>query len=331
MLYYDTMTDHLKTLIRILSDGQFHSGEELGKALGLTRSAVWKLIQQFPEWDIEIESRTNKGYRIPNGLALLNIDQISRNLTINSLALLDKVEIFDEISSTSDYLKKNHVNTAMPRICLAEKQTAGRGRQGRSWTSPYARNIYLSLLWPFQKDISQLSGLSLAIAVAIVDALKDYGLQEGIGLKWPNDIFWQHKKLAGILIELSGETHSICNTVIGVGLNVDMPLGMQESIDRPYTDIATLINNIPDRNQLVGLLLNRIIAALILFDAKGFNPFLAQWRSLDISFGKPVTIITPAKKILGISRGIDEAGFFLLEEKTGLVNRFSGGEVSLRF
>jgi BirA family transcriptional regulator, biotin operon repressor / biotin---[acetyl-CoA-carboxylase] ligase len=333
------MTEHLKTLIRILRDGQFHSGEELGKALGLTRSAVWKLIQQFPAWDIEIESRTNKGYRIPNGLVLLNAEHILSQVTDQHTVLPSNIEILDEISSTNDYLKaylkdglkQNSVKINAPRICFAEKQTAGRGRLGRQWVSPYARNISLSILWPFQKEISQLSGLSLAIAVAIGNALKDYGIQEKIGLKWPNDIYWDNKKLAGILIELSGETHSVCNTIIGVGLNIDMPLSMQEHIERPYIDIATLTNNIPDRNQLAGLLLNRIIAALILFDKKGFSPFLAQWQALDISLGKPATIITPAKKILGISRGIDENGFFLLEEKSGLISHFSGGEVSLRF
>jgi BirA family transcriptional regulator, biotin operon repressor / biotin---[acetyl-CoA-carboxylase] ligase len=324
------MTNHLKTLIRILSDGQFHSGEELGKALSLTRSAVWKLMQQFSAWDIEVESKTNKGYRVVGGLALLQSTPILQYMTPISSALIESIEILDEIGSTNDYLKKIPTTSRVARVCLAEKQTAGRGRQGRPWISPYARNIYLSILWPFQKDLSQLSGLSLAVAVAIVEALKDYGITENIGLKWPNDIFGQNKKLAGVLVELSGETYDQCNAVIGVGLNVDMPVSMHEIIDRSYTDIKTLTDSIPDRNQLAGLLLNRIVAALSLFNNQGFKPFVKPWRELDITFGKPVKILTPLKEIFGISRGIDENGFFLLEESNGVIISFSGGEVSLR-
>jgi BirA family biotin operon repressor/biotin-[acetyl-CoA-carboxylase] ligase len=324
------MTNHLKTLIRILSDGQFHSGEELGKALGLTRSAVWKLMQQFSAWNIEVESKTNKGYRVVGGLALLESTPILQYMTPISSALIESIEILDEIGSTNDYLKKIPTASRAARVCLAEKQTAGRGRQGRPWISPYARNIYLSILWPFQKDPSQLSGLSLAVAVAIVEALKDYGITENIGLKWPNDIFGQNKKMAGVLVELSGETYDQCNAVIGVGLNVDMPVSMHEIIDRSYTDIKTLTDSIPDRTQLAGLVLNRIVTALSLFNDQGFKPFVKPWRELDITFGKPVKILTPLKEISGISRGIDENGFFLLEESNGVIISFSGGEVSLR-
>lgn len=325
------MTTTLKKLITLLRDGEFHSGEQLGKSLGLTRSGIWKLIQQFPAWDIFVESITNKGYRIPQGLTLLEKEKILPFLTHHPLPQKIDIQIFDTLPSTNDYL----LNIAKEKtdkcvICLAEKQTSGKGRRGRTWTSPFAKNIYLSILWHFPKDACELSGLSLAISLAVVETLKIYGIKHPVGLKWPNDVLWNNQKLAGILVELSGETHSICSSVIGVGLNVNMSNTKGEPIPAEWADVQMLSDNPVNRNELTGVLLNELIKTLTVFQNQGFSAFIEKWKSFDLVAGKQVSVLTPTAVFQGIGRGIDERGLFLLEDETGALKSFSSGEVSVR-
>lgn len=332
------MTRTLKTLIQILSDGEFHSGERLGKQLSLTRSAIWKLIKQLACWDLEIESVTNKGYCIPGGLTLLETAKISSFIKKSQKSQLEQIEIFDSLPSTNDYLLNVKSTNASPeapkknRACFAEKQTQGKSRRGRTWVSPFAKNIYLSLLWHFEKDPSELSGLSLAIAIATVKTLHAFGIAKDFGIKWPNDVLWENHKLIGILIELSGEANDVCNAVIGVGLNVNMPNSAlyDRNISQPWTDLQRLSNQKIDRNKLAGILLNNLIATASLFQKQGLAAFLPQWQKLDLTFNKPVTIITNTTELQGIGRGINEHGHFLLEIKPGQIKHFPSGEVSLR-
>lgn len=332
------MTQTLKTLIQILSDGEFHSGERLGKQLSLTRSAIWKLIKQLAGWDLEIESVTNKGYCIPGGLTLLETAKISSFIKGSQKSQLEQIEIFDSLPSTNDYLLNVKSTNASPeapkknRACFAEKQTQGKSRRGRAWVSPFAKNIYLSLLWHFEKDPSELSGLSLAIAIATVETLHAFGIAQDLGIKWPNDVLWENHKLAGILIELSGEANGVCSAVIGVGLNVNMPNSAlyDRNISQPWTDLQRLTDQKIDRNKLAGMLLNNLIATAALFQKQGLTAFLPQWQKLDLTLNKPVTIITNTTELEGIGRGINEHGHFLLEIKPGQIKHFASGEVSLR-
>ena len=332
------MTQTLKTLIQILSDGEFHSGERLGKQLSLTRSAIWKLIKQLAGWDLEIESVTNKGYCIPGGLTLLETAKISSFIKGSQKSQLEQIEIFDSLPSTNDYLLNVKPTNVSPkaskqnRACFAEKQTQGKSRRGRAWVSPFAKNIYLSLLWHFEKDPSELSGLSLAIAIATVETLHAFGIAQDLGIKWPNDVLWENHKLAGILIELSGEANGVCSAVIGVGLNVNMPNSAlyDRNISQPWTDLQRLTDQKIDRNKLAGMLLNNLIATAALFQKQGLTAFLPQWQKLDLTLNKPVTIITNTTELEGIGRGINEHGHFLLEIKPGQIKHFASGEVSLR-
>jgi BirA family biotin operon repressor/biotin-[acetyl-CoA-carboxylase] ligase len=332
------LTQTLKTLIQILSDGEFHSGERLGKQLSLTRSAIWKLIKQLAGWDLEIESVTNKGYCIPGGLALLETAKLSVFIKKAQQSQLKQIEIFDSLPSTNDYLLNLKSTTAsleaskQNRACFAEKQTQGKGRRERTWVSPFAKNIYLSLLWHFEKDPSELSGLSLAIAVATVETLHAFGFTKDLGIKWPNDVLWKNNKLAGILIELSGEANDVCSAVIGVGLNVNMSNSTlyDRHISQPWTDLQRLTDQKIDRNKLAGTLLNNLIATASLFQKQGLTAFLPQWQKLDLTFNKLVTIITNTTKLQGTGRGINEQGYFLLEIKPGVIKQFASGEVSLR-
>lgn len=325
------LSEKLKKLIQTLSDGQFHSGEELGKNLAITRAAVWKLLQRVNDWDLELEAKTNKGYRLLQNIELLNITQLSSQLSAANKKLINKLEIFDLLTSTNDYLLQLMAKgSEKVQVCLAEKQAAGRGRRGKAWLSPYGRNIYLSIGWRFEQDPSQLTCLSLAVGVAVINALTHYGIKQPLDLKWPNDIYWQKRKLAGILIEITGETQGHCNIVIGVGLNLVMPQTLTEQINQPWIDIATLTQTKPERNKLTGILLDHLLSSLRLFEQKGFAPFKAQWQQYDCTLGKTVKIILPTSTIIGIGRGIDEKGCFLLENEQGNLQHFSSGEVSLR-
>lgn len=325
------MNENLKKLIFILQDGNFHSGEHLGKTLGLTRSAIWKLIKQLSAWDFEIESATNKGYRIPGGLSLLHKENILSYLSNDAQQHLAQLEILDITTSTNDYLLNIlQKNTTRTYACFAEKQTHGKGRRGRSWTAPFARNIYLSLLWHFHTDPGELSGLSLVVAISIIETLKSYPIIQPLGIKWPNDILANNHKLAGILIELVGQSHDVCSAVIGIGLNIHMP--SNQYITQPWTDLHTLTkanNNIIDRNTVAGRLLEQLIKQILLFQTQGFQPFMQTWQALDLTFGKPVSLSTATATLQGIGRGINEQGYFLLETVDG-IKSFTSGEVSLR-
>jgi BirA family transcriptional regulator, biotin operon repressor / biotin---[acetyl-CoA-carboxylase] ligase len=342
-------------IVRLLCDGEYHSGEELGKTLNITRSAIWKLVKQLSQWDLEVESRTGLGYRIPNGLKLLDIPSIQNHIEAKQLALLDKIEIFTTLPSTNDYLmnKKSEPKETCAQVqfqnqaCFAEMQTQGKGRLGRPWYSPFAKNIYLSLLWHFPKDISELSGLSLATATAILKTLQKFGIAEA-GLKWPNDILWKNQKLAGTLIEVSGEAHDTTRTVIGIGLNVAVCCPTTQKINQPWTDLQTILDantnsklqkeqeeslkakSILDRNRLSGLLLNELIQTLTLFQEEGLRPFLPYWQEHDLSKNKAVSLITPHHVQKGLCLGINDRGYCLLKTENGEILSFSTGEISLR-
>lgn len=323
------MTKTLQQLIRILGDGAFHSGERLGEQLSLTRSAIWKLVKQLSAWDLDIESITNKGYRIPGGLSLLETTKILPFVEKAQQNQLAQIDLFDSLPSTNDYLlnlksKHNHA-------CFSEKQTVGKGRRGRTWISPFAKNIYLSILWHFEKDLSELSSLSIAIAVSVIDTLQQFGIAQKLGIKWPNDVLCEKNKLAGILVELSGTTNDICSAVIGVGLNVHMSNATlsSQNITQPWTSLQSLTDQKIDRNKLAGLLLNNLIATTSTFQKQGLTTFLTKWKKLDLTFGKPVTIIAHTTEFQGIGRGINEQGHFRLEIAPNQIKNFASGEVSL--
>lgn len=328
------MNSNLKKLIRCLSDGKFHSGARLGEALGITRSGIWKLTQQLHILGVEVESVVGKGYCVPYGLSLLSLSKIKNYVDKNHLKRIKKIKLFDQIDSTNNYLlelarklsanKRNEIH-----VCLAEQQSAGKGRLGRKWVSPFGANLYLSMLWSFAKDVSDISGLGLVVATTITDVLTSLGVKD-IGLKWPNDILWQKRKLAGVLIEIASEAYGIGNAIIGIGLNVAMPTRIGASIDQPWVDLREITNELQDRNRLAGLLINNLAQNLSLFRQKGIKVFMQKWRRLDACMNQPVCVITPNDKVCGVAKGIDEHGRFRLENKAGKILVFSSGEISLR-
>lgn len=269
------------------------------------------------------ETLNKNGNTIPaKEVELLDKKIIKKFLNSTNLTFADKIIVLKETTSTNDYLIKNIKNGI--EICFAEKQTAGKGQLGRKWVSPFGTNIYLSIKKPI-KQYQELNGISLAVAIATVEALKEYGIQKGISLKWPNDIIWEKQKLGGILIELSNK-----NIVVGIGLNVNMPPNFTAGINQAWCDILQITKSKPKRSELAGILLNQILTSLFEFQHNGLKPLLKKWHNLDVSYNKKITLITPQGKIQGIGKGINEKGNLLIQNAQGEIESFVSGEVSLK-
>jgi BirA family biotin operon repressor/biotin-[acetyl-CoA-carboxylase] ligase len=214
-------------------------------------------------------------------------------------------------------------------VCLAERQTAGRGRRGGNWVSPFGSNVYLSVSWGFNTGTAALSGLSLVVGVAVARVLRASAAAD-IGLKWPNDILWAGRKLAGILIEMSGEATGPCTAVVGIGINVRMPAHQGATIGQPWVDLTEVMAGEPlGRNELVAQLLNSVLPTLESFEKKGLEPFLDEWHRLDVFHGKNVVLKQPAGEVAGRVMGVDARGCLLLDHD-GVQRSYGSGEVSLR-
>jgi len=316
-------------LLRLLADGHFHSGRELGVTLGITRGAVWKHLKGLSNLKIDIHAVSGRGYQLAQPIDLLSSERILSSITDDTKKLLADLEIFDEVDSTNSYLmQKAFPECPSGYLCMAESQRAGRGRHGKRWVSPYASNIYLSVLWNFPMGPDSLAGLGLAVGVGIIRALNETGISDA-GLKWPNDVIWNGAKLAGILLEMTGTSSSNCRVVIGVGLNVDMSAAVSEEIDQPWTDLNSILGKSLSRNDISAALIQHVLQVLTAFEKQGLSPFLDEWRRHDIVTGKKVTIQLPGSQLSGIGQGIDDNGAIIIENDNHL-HRFYSGEVSLR-
>lgn len=315
-------------VIRRLADGRFHSGEALGASLGISRAGVWKRLQKLERLGLAIESVRGKGYRIPGGLSLLD-ERVLRAAADLPPQVLD-VHLLDVTRSTNaDALALSAEGLQRPLAVLAEYQSAGRGRRGRDWQSPYGSNLYLSLACQFSGGAAVLEGLSLAVGVAVAETLAEAGLGERVQLKWPNDVWVSGRKVGGILVEIAGEMDGRCVPVIGVGVNCAMPQAAALEIDQPWTDLSRELGALVDRNHLAGSLLAALLEMLAIFRRQGFAGLRARWQALDGCMGRPVQLSLGERRIHGVARGVNEQGALLLETD-GAIERFHGGEVSLR-
>ena len=326
------MSNTLKQLLALLADGEFHSGTTLAHLLAVSRSAVWKQLQCLEAWGIEIVAVTGKGYKLQRALQLLDQTQIQSALLPAVAALIQCLEVHDELASTNSYLLDiAQQQPASAWVCLAENQTAGKGRRGRTWVSPFGHNIYLSLLWRFQDGPAAIAGLSLAIGVAVIRALRQAGITE-VGLKWPNDIYWRGRKLAGILIEVSGESSGPCHAVIGLGLNLYLPPVQAEAIEQAWVDLQQIVGEqiALQRNRWVALLLNEIVPVVADYQTRKLSDYVNEWRNYDCMSGQAVNIFMGEQVFAGIVRGVDDQGLLLLEDDAGNLRTFASGEVSFR-
>jgi len=314
--------ENLVKLVSLLNDGQYHDGTTIGHELHMTRSAVWKLIKKLKSYHIKLDSIKGKGYALVEPLILLDIQRIKSALNeVN-------VTIFESVDSTNAYLRSIKQCDAI-NICLAEQQTQGRGRFNRKWHSPFAKNIYLSCLYPFQKEVSELSGLSLVVSLAVIKTLQNAGVNEKLFVKWPNDILHDHKKISGSLIEIRAETHGACHAIIGVGVNVNMLADEDEFISQAWTSIQQTLNTYIDRNKVCMSLLNNLFDYLQRFEQEGLLPFVSEWSAADCLTHQWIAVANVNETVEGRVMGINEQGHLLLELKNGNTRAFASGDTSI--
>ncbi|MCE0464605.1 bifunctional biotin--[acetyl-CoA-carboxylase] ligase/biotin operon repressor BirA [Pseudomonas uvaldensis] len=311
------------TLLELLKDGRFHSGQALGVALGISRSAVWKQLQHLEaELGLSVHKVRGKGYQLAKPLLLLNVAEIGAEESC-----LWPVHIFDSIDSTNaEALRFIERGVQAPFLILAERQTAGRGRRGRKWVSPFADNLYYSLVLRIDGGMRQVEGLSLVVGLAVLRALHDMGVLEA-GLKWPNDILVGSKKIAGILLELVGDPADVCHVVLGVGINVNMQSAAE--VDQQWTSMSLEAGRTFDRNELVMRLGVSLQRYLRLHQMSGFSAIQEEWERYHLWQGRSVSLVAGANRIDGVVLGIDRQGALRLKVD-GVEKIFSGGELSLR-
>ncbi len=335
-------------ILKILADGAFHSGTDIGRCLHVTRAAISKAVKALVADGVEIHSVTGRGYRLESPFQPLERTRILRALDDLGFKWPGKLEVLEEVDSTNlELLRQTQTGAASGRVCVAEAQTGGRGRRGRGWVATPYRNILLSIAWRFDAGSAQIGGLSLAAGVAVLRALRAQGIEDA-ALKWPNDIVWvapgilpnatlahpcaaQVRKLAGLLIDVRGETAGPLLAVVGLGLNVQLAARDRARIDQPCVDLTEINGRTLDRNRLVAQLIRELVEALREFERAGFAAFRDEWQRNHYYSDKRVGLTrADASTLYGTVTGVDEQGALLLRDARGQVQTFHSGEISVR-
>ena len=315
---------HAFAVLRILGDGAVHSGEEIAETLGCSRTLVWQAVRMIKQdFSLMVYCVRGHGYRLNEAIEWLDVARV--RAALDPVAADTYLLTFaDQIDSTNTQLMHRAADGAPHGLVLgSEWQNAGRGRLGRRWQMKLGGTLAFSILWRFNCGLGDLSGLSLAVGVAIVRVLRQHQLPAM--LKWPNDVLLDGKKLAGILIELTGDALGPVPVVIGIGLNLRAP----EQVDQPVAGLPRDAG-LPGRNQLLALLLNSLRDVLETFREHGFAALRTEWESYCSHQNQPITLTLPhTGPVQGIARGIDNQGALLVDTATGL-HSYQIGEVSLR-
>jgi BirA family biotin operon repressor/biotin-[acetyl-CoA-carboxylase] ligase len=325
------------SLLRQLSDGAFHSGEDLAATVGLTRARVSQLLKQAETAGLSLERVRGLGYRLTATPDFLDAEEVRRSL--DRLAIKGtvfpplEVEVVDQIGSTStELLRRAQRRDIHGAVLAAEWQSAGRGRRGKAWTAVAGGSLTFSLGWRYEQGAGFLAGLSLAVGVAVVKALEAEGLP-GVELKWPNDLVYRHLKVGGILVELNGDALGPSTVVVGVGLNVRLPAEIRRNIEQPVSDLTTVAGRgapAIDRNHLLARLAATLAATLDRYSHAGFPAFAAEWQHRHAYHGKPVKLLLPdGASVKGTVAGVDSTGALVLADGPRRA-RFLSGEISLR-
>lgn len=309
-----------REILGLLSNEHFVSGEELATQLGISRAAVSKHVDALEDYGVAIYSVKGRGYKLANPISLIDSARLIQSID-------NRCFYFDEIPSTNGFMLSHTSELKSGDVCVAEYQSAGRGRRGRTWVSPYGHHLYFSQFWSFPQGMAQAMGLSLVVACSLVEVLKSFGV-DNIGVKWPNDIYLNYKKLAGILIEMSGQADSECQLIIGIGVNMAMSEDQGKGIDQPWSDLSSL-TDMPNKTDLVIALHKQLKRDIQLFEREGLAAFKTRWQQADLFHGKEIRLLMGENHVDGICRGIDEQGAVLLETADG-IQAYIGGEISLR-
>jgi len=315
-------------LLDILADGRFHSGEVLAQRLGVSRASVFNALVDTAGCGVEVQRVRGRGYRLARPWQPLRRDDILHWLDADGGSF--DIEVMPQAaSSNSLLLQRAALGAPGGSVVAVELQSAGRGRLGRTWHSGLGNALTFSLLWRFDCGLNALSGLSLAVGVAVVRALDKAGAQ-GVGLKWPNDIVSAQGKLGGVLIEAQGDMLGPSAVVIGIGLNCHLPESLVRQIDQPACALDELCAELPERNRLLALLLQELATVLRQFVRDGFVPLRDDWERRHIHQGEEIRLcLADGSEVNGIARGVGDGGELRLETGQGM-RSFNSGEVGVR-
>ena len=314
-------------VLRLLSDGRFHSGEGLARQLGVSRVTVFNLLTPLAAAGVELQRVRGRGYRLAQPLPWLDADRVFAALGPDTRCF--HLEIADEVESTNAILLAEAAVRPPGAVLAARRQTAGRGRRGRAWQSGPGEGLAFSLLWRFPQGARHLAGLSLAVGVALLRGLRAAGL-DGLALKWPNDVLHHDRKLAGILIELRGDVLGPSTAVIGVGLNLCLSGASRSRIDQAVADCASVLGHTPDASRLLAEILRALRGALAEYATEGFRAFQAEWQQHHAHADRDVTLrFADGSATAGRATGVSEEGELLVDTASG-PRRFASGEISLR-
>lgn len=315
-----------RQLLSALSQGEFQSGQVLADTLGLSRTAIANHIKQLQQLGLDIYKVKGRGYRLAEAITLLDAGKISQLRKVGCPDILVQ-HITDSTNSQLMQKVQDGLVTQPGYTIVAEAQTAGRGRRGRHWYSPFAASLYFSMYWRLEQGIQAAMGLSLVVAIAIARLLKQqYQLEAKV--KWPNDVYANGKKLCGILVELAGQAHAGCDVIIGIGMNIRLPQQALNNIDQQYIDLADASGQVIDRNLLVAMLQQQLISLLAEFSENGFAGFVDEFDHYNQYRDKAIKLIGNTE-IKGTCLGVDKQGALLIKTAAG-VQAYFGGELSLR-
>ncbi len=314
--------------LRRIADGRFHSGEDVARDLGRTRASLSEALKKSADLGVELFSVRGKGYCLAAPIEFLDASVVSSSLVAGSRI---RLQVVDEIASTSTRLLEMAAAGAPSGTCLAaEWQSAGRGRRGRSWVSSLGGSLTFSLLWRFERGAGHLGGLSLAVGLAVARALAACGAAR-VQVKWPNDVLVDFHKLAGILVETSGEMAGPSVAVVGVGVNFRLADAVVDRIDQPVTDVSRAASSAPSRSGLLGALLRELESVLARFERDGFAPFRADWLALHAYQGRPVRVLPAGEAPFDATvTDVGADGTLLVTRSGGRIVPLSSAEISLR-
>lgn len=311
-----------------MSDGRFHSGQALAHEFGLSRSSIFNALAQAESMGVAIHAVRGRGYRMPEPVEWLDVGAIAHQLGVVAGAYT--IRVLDSVDSTNTALMAAALSGAADgTLFCAEHQHAGKGRRGRQWHSVLGGSLTFSVLWRFENGLQSLSGLSLAVGLAIARAVNRHS-RHSAKLKWPNDVLVDYRKLAGILVEVQGDMHGAALAVVGIGLNIRLNEAQRDAVDQAVVDLTEMGVTV-GRNQLLADCLLELHAVLTLFRQRGFAALREDWLTLDAYAGRAVALSLPdARSVQGVASGVDETGAFLLRDARSTLNAYSGGEISLR-
>lgn len=323
------LTEPQLNLLSLLKDGHCHSGNELGQALGISRSAIWKQINQLINFGIPVIRHAHQGYQLPSPLILLDHQVICNQLQARDFTTPFNLHLLTSVDSTNRYLKELPVNQKLD-VCCTELQTQGRGRFGRHWHSPFGENIYCSSRWSLNCDLSRLSGLSLVTSLAVLTTINEFIASPDIKIKWPNDILWNDKKLCGSLIEIIAESNGNAQIIIGIGINVNSDTKNHPLDDKPWCSLYEITQQQYNRNLILAHLIINLGRYLNKFIENELSAFMNEWNKSDYLAGKQISVTQSGSTISGIAKGINPMGLLILEDENHLRHYLSSGDTTLQ-